>query len=91
MKETGIVRRLDDPGRITLPKEIRTVLEIGNKGELEIYIEGDRIVLEKYNSQSLPEQISRLETAVEEEGDRLGRERTARMKHYLEELSKLAN
>lgn len=91
MKETGIVRRLDDLGRITLPKEIRTVLEIGNKGELEIYIEGDRIVLEKYNSQSLPEQIGRLETAVEEEGDRLGRERTARMKHYLEELSKLAN
>ncbi|MFB1049951.1 AbrB/MazE/SpoVT family DNA-binding domain-containing protein [Paraliobacillus sp. JSM ZJ581] len=50
MKSTGIVRKTDHLGRIVLPKELRTSLNIANKDPLEIFTDSDRIVLRKYNS-----------------------------------------
>ncbi|MBR6395603.1 MAG: AbrB/MazE/SpoVT family DNA-binding domain-containing protein [Lachnospiraceae bacterium] len=48
MKSTGIVRRLDDLGRITLPSELRKTMGVTDRDQLEIYVEGDKVVLEKY-------------------------------------------
>lgn len=48
MKSTGIVRKIDDLGRIVIPKEIRNVLNIGIRDPLEIFTEEDRIILKKY-------------------------------------------
>ena len=48
MKSTGIVRRLDELGRITLPSELRKTMGVTDRDELEIYVDGDSIVLEKY-------------------------------------------
>ncbi len=48
MKATGIVRRIDDLGRIVLPSELRRVLQLGDKAEVEIYTENDTVVLKKY-------------------------------------------
>lgn len=48
MKSTGIVRRLDELGRITLPIELRRTLGVGERDPLEIYVEEDRIILTKY-------------------------------------------
>ena len=48
MKATGIVRKVDDLGRIVLPIELRRMLDIAERDELEIYMESDRIVLQKY-------------------------------------------
>ena len=48
MKSTGIVRKLDDLGRIVLPIELRRTLDIAERDELEIFMEDDRIVLKKY-------------------------------------------
>ena len=48
MKSTGIVRRVDELGRIVIPKEIRKTFRIEVKDELEIYVEEDRIILKKY-------------------------------------------
>lgn len=48
MKSTGIVRRVDELGRIVLPIELRRTLDIAERDELEIYIENDRIILQKY-------------------------------------------
>ncbi len=48
MKSTGIVRRLDELGRITLPIELRRTLGVGEREPLEIYVEEDRIILQKY-------------------------------------------
>lgn len=48
MKATGIVRKVDELGRIVLPKELRTVLHIAERDALEIYVEDDCIVLKKY-------------------------------------------
>jgi transcriptional pleiotropic regulator of transition state genes len=48
MKATGIVRRVDDLGRIVLPKELRRYLMINEADPLEIYVDGDMIILKKY-------------------------------------------
>lgn len=49
MKSTGIVRKVDELGRIVLPKELRVTLNIHEKDPLEIFVDEDnRIVLQKY-------------------------------------------
>ena len=52
MKSTGMVRRVDDLGRVVLPKELRQMLGIerrdGMDACVEIFVEGDAIVLKKY-------------------------------------------
>ncbi len=48
MKSTGIVRKVDELGRIVLPIEMRRTLDIAEKDTLEIYVEGENIILRKY-------------------------------------------
>ena len=48
MKSTGIVRSTDCLGRIVIPKELRNVLDISEKDCLEIFTEGEQIILQKY-------------------------------------------
>ena len=48
MKTTGIVRQMDSLGRIVLPIELRRTLDIAQKDSLEIFVEGDQIILKKY-------------------------------------------
>ena len=48
MKSTGIVRKVDELGRIVLPIELRRTLEIAEKDSLEIYVDGHNIILKKY-------------------------------------------
>ena len=49
MKSTGIVRKVDELGRIVIPIELRRTLDIEIKDSLGIYVEGDQIILMKYN------------------------------------------
>lgn len=48
MKTTGIVRKVDELGRIVLPIELRRTLDIEERDSLEIYLDGDKIILSKY-------------------------------------------
>ena len=48
MKSTGIVRKVDELGRIVLPIELRRTLDIEIKDSIEIYVENDSIILKKY-------------------------------------------
>ena len=50
MKGTGIVRKVDELGRIVLPIELRRTLDIAERDPLEIYVDGTSIVLKKYQS-----------------------------------------
>lgn len=49
MKATGIVRKVDDLGRIVIPKELRNVLEIAIKDPVEIFVEDEYVILHKYD------------------------------------------
>ena len=48
MKATGIVRKVDELGRIVLPIELRRTLGIEERDALEIYVEGNTVILRKY-------------------------------------------
>ena len=50
MKSTGIVRRLDDLGRIVIPKEIRKSLKFMEDDALELFIENHSLILKKYDN-----------------------------------------
>ena len=50
METTGVVRRIDDLGRIVIPKEIRRTLRIKDGSSLEIFVEKDMVALKKYSS-----------------------------------------
>lgn len=49
MKSTGVVRKLDNLGRIVIPIELRKTMDIATKDTLEIFTEGDQIILKKYH------------------------------------------
>lgn len=48
MKSTGIVRKVDELGRVVIPIELRRTLDISVKDALEIYVDSDKIILKKY-------------------------------------------
>lgn len=47
-KSTGVVRKVDELGRIVIPIELRRTLDINEKDSLEIFVDGDQIILKKY-------------------------------------------
>ena len=48
MKAIGIVRRIDDLGRVVIPKEIRKQLHLQESDPMEVLVEGDCVVFKKY-------------------------------------------
>ena len=48
MKSTGIVRKVDELGRVVIPIEIRNKFDIAEKDPIEIYVDGSSIILKKY-------------------------------------------
>ena len=61
MKATGIVRRIDDLGRIVIPKEIRRTLKIREGDPLEIFLENDCVCFQRYSAlKSLDDKVLRI-------------------------------
>ena len=67
MKATGIIRRIDDLGRIVVPKEIRHTLGIKEGDPMELYAEGDTVCFRKYST--LPEIAQTVETLANQVSD----------------------
>ena len=53
MKSTGIVRNIDELGRLVIPKEMRKKMGIGESSPVEIYVEDERIIVTKYQDSCL--------------------------------------
>lgn len=49
MKETGIVRKVDELGRLVIPKELRDTLDISEGEPLDIFVDENKVILHKYN------------------------------------------
>lgn len=49
MKALGMVRKVDELGRVVLPKELRTTLGMTHNAPVEIFVNGDEIILKKYH------------------------------------------
>ena len=50
MKSTGIIRKVDELGRVVIPIELRNTLKIAEKDPMEIFVEGTSIILKKHES-----------------------------------------
>ncbi len=59
MKSTGVVRRVDDLGRIVIPKEIRRTLRIRDGESLEIFVDREMIALKKFSKMTDMEEVSK--------------------------------
>jgi len=53
MKSTGIVRKVDELGRVVIPIELRNQFQIAEKDPIEIYVDGSSIILKKYEKSCL--------------------------------------
>ena len=69
MKATGVVRKIDDLGRVTLPMELRRTIGIDTKDPLEIFTDGDSIILRPYRRDTekteLIEQLKKVKILTE--------------------------
>lgn len=67
MKETGIIRRIDDLGRVVVPKEIRRTMGIREGDPLEIFLDKDGVCFKKYDyAKTLNEILSDFNNAIDE-------------------------
>ena len=64
MRATGIVRRVDDLGRVVIPKEIRRSMGIKEGEPLEIYLENDAVIFRRY-SYNLVDEVKRVAELIE--------------------------
>ncbi|NCB29527.1 MAG: AbrB/MazE/SpoVT family DNA-binding domain-containing protein, partial [Clostridia bacterium] len=84
---TGIVRKMDTLGRVVLPMELRKTMDINEGTPLEIYVEGDAIVLRKFDAaDALDKMVGRMKKRAIEETE--GRKR-AKILDRLQEISEL--
>ncbi len=65
MKSTGITRKVDDLGRVTIPKEIRNQFKIYEQDPLEIFVDGEKIILRKYSENCIFCNSKKVETKIE--------------------------
>lgn len=72
MQSTGIVRRLDSLGRITLPMELRKSFDIADREALEIFTEDDKIIIKKYNPSDIF--TGQCEDLIEYKGKKVSRD-----------------
>lgn len=82
MKATGIIRRIDDLGRVVIPKEIRRTCGIREGDPLEIFREGDYICFKKNSESKVEEVLNAFEILSEYAFDEGG----YRMKEMVDEL-----
>ena len=69
MKSTGIIRRIDDLGRVVIPKEIRRTLQIHEGDPLELFIQGRAVCFEKYDKTlRILESVCDVKDLLREEG-----------------------
>ena len=89
MKATGMIRRVDDLGRIVIPKEIRRNVDVREGEPLEIFIEGeDTICFRKYKN-NLSDAVEHLRDRIENCGDDLTYATLMRIDALLEEVQEL--
>lgn len=87
MKTTGIIRRVDDLGRIVLPREVRRKVGITEGTLIEIFTDSDGIVLKKHNtSEELMNLVSVLGEAIDNSIDDLEEEKMSAIRGYIKEI-----
>ena len=88
MKATGIIRRVDDLGRILIPKEIRRQFGITDGLPMEYFLEGEKIILQPYKTEIVSNDITNLILKVEDNYEHL--KKADEIRRLLEKANELA-
>lgn len=91
MKATGIIRRVDDLGRIVIPKDIRRTIGIYEGESIEIFIEGDDTVCFRKYKTNLGDAVDHLKDQIENCCDDLTVDALMRIEVLLDEVLDLVN
>lgn len=92
MKATGIVRRIDDLGRVVIPREIRKKIGVEEGDLLEIFVNKDEIVLRKYNvSIGLIELVKKLDNEFSDVKNSVGIETANKIYEHINALQEILN
>lgn len=90
MKATGIIRRIDDLGRIVIPKEIRRDLRMGEGCPMEIIPTQEGILLKKYHPETgLLDLLSAVKVEIEELSVDLGPQKTGDIRRRIRDIQQL--
>lgn len=90
MKATGIIRRIDDLGRIVIPKEIRMTYGIEDGTPIEIFADSDGIILRKYRAEDeLMNTVNVLSDTVEGYIDNLDCEKVQQIRKHIGEIKEI--
>lgn len=90
MKSTGIVRRIDDLGRVVIPKEIRRTLLLKESDPMEIFVEDGGVYLKKYvPDYDIIDMVDDIETKLEFMMDEIGHKNGRDIIQKLKEIKKL--
>ena len=82
----GIVRYVDNLGRIVIPKEMRNALHIVEGTQVDISINGNTIIVEKYKPDRLEEKIREMQNILEQQIDDIGLEKATQIEKALHEI-----
>jgi AbrB family looped-hinge helix DNA binding protein len=92
MRATGIVRRVDDIGRVMIPKEIRRILSVNEGTPLEIFIDGEGILLKKYpTEEDIQRNINILDEVIQEHSQELGIAKTGDLRRLIKDMQTILN
>ena len=94
MKATGIIRRIDDLGRVVIPKEIRRSMNIGEGDPFEIYVDHDNnaVIFQKYESVPHTNDIDKLKKSILEDEETMSHftgEETVILEYLFDNISKM--
>jgi stage V sporulation protein T len=94
MKATGIIRRIDDLGRVVIPKEIRRSMNICEGDPLEIYVDHDNnfVIFQKYESVPYINSIEKLKKTVFEDEETMANftdEETVILEYLFDNISRM--
>ncbi len=90
MKTIGIVRKIDDLGRVVIPREIRRNLGIREGDPFEIFMDEDEIILRKYNASiGLEQHVRRLEDAFSEVKNEMDADTANQICEHIEALKNI--
>lgn len=86
MKSTGIVRIIDDLGRVVIPKEIRRTLKIKEGDPLEIFVEGKSVIYKKYTDTAVEEYLAIIKETVMDDFNFQNREKILSLIEQIEDI-----
>lgn len=85
----GFVKRIDNLGRLCLPKEIRNILHIDVTTPLEISTNGETILINKYKPDSLEEKVREMQSILTQQVENIGLEKVIKIESELNIIKEL--